>query len=570
MKHNKIELLVYGENLSSVSVQSEEPLKVIECEPNFSGKYLFVNLEIKRNATPGNYKLFFIKEKDTVKINFPIFEREFPAESHAGFSEEDIIYLIMPDRFANGDTTNDGAVGKLPNQLNRKSGLTRHGGDIKGIAEHLDYIAGLGATAIWITPLLENNMPISYHGYAATDLYKIDARFGSNDDYKNLIAEAHKRKIKIIYDHVSNHVGINHPWVENPPERDWFHGTPENHLNALHEKMSPFDVHADSLVIKRLREGWFVNEMPDLNQKNPHLKKYLIQNAIWWIEYAGIDGIREDTYAYVDQDFLSEFISVIKTEYPKFNIVGEVWTGEPEFLSQYMKGNKYGEKNAQLNIVTDFAVRDALATFLQSGKLYPLYNVICKDFLYAPENKQLVFIDNHDLVRPAFLANGNTEKIKTAFTAMFTLRGIPQILYGDEIGLYGGKEHGEIREDFPGGWKSDKRNAFEKSGRTEKENELFEFVKKLIEIRKNNPALAKGELVHFPPQNNVYFYIRKTEASKYLILLNGNDFSARLDLSIAKNEIKSDAVFYDEFTGEKITADKILLAPFSFKIFEIK
>ncbi len=568
MKHNEIELLVYGENLDSVNAFSaSENFRVTNVIPSFSGDYLFVTVNLSENIKPGNYPIFFVGGEDTLTLDYPVSEREFAPESHAGFSEKDIVYLVTPDRFANGDENNDTV---FVNQLNRSDGLARHGGDIAGIIRHLDYIAELGATAIWINPLLENNMPISYHGYAATDLYKIDPRFGTAELYKTLVRKAHERRLKIIYDHVSNHVGINHAWVEKPPCKDWFHGTPKKHLSAMHEKMALFDVHADSGVVKRVLNGWFVNEMPDLNQKNPHLARYLIQNAIWWIEFAGIDGIREDTYAYVDQDFLSRFIVALKNEYPNINIVGEVWTGEPEFLAPYLKGNKFGNGKAELNIVTDFAFRDALAEYLNAGKVYQIYNTFCKDFIYAKENKLLTFLDNHDTERPMFIARNNAEKVKSAFAVLLTTRGIPQILYGDEIGLYGGKDHGAIRCDFPGGWRGDERNAFLPEGRTETENEIYNCVKRLILLRKNNPALSEGKTVHFPPRRNVYAYIRQKDGERFLILINGNDFPVRPDFELIKKYFARNVRFFDVSERKTFSVSEIELSPFGFKILRVR
>lgn len=570
MKTNEIELLVYGENLANTKVFSEnDAIKIIKYEPNFSGKYLFVTVKVNGATEPDDGKIIFVNEGDSVEINYPILKREFPAESHAGFSEKDVVYLITPDRFANGDETNDTALG-AENLLNRAEGLARHGGDIEGIIRHLDYFNELGVTALWINPLLENNMPISYHGYAATDLYNVDPRFGNNELYKKLVGEAHRRDIKIIYDHVSNHVGINHKWVENPPCEDWFHGTPQNHLPALHEKMALFDIHADSNIVKRVLQGWFVNEMPDLNQSNPHVARYLIQNAIWWIEFAGIDGFREDTYAYVNQKFLKRLVETLKNEYPNFEVVGEVWTGEPEFLAPYLKNNKFGNENTELNVVTDFAFRDALADFLGGGNLQKLYDVMCKDFIYAPENKFMTFLDNHDLQRPLFIARGNTDKVKTAFAMLFTLRGIPQILYGDEIAMYGGKEHGEIRSDFPGGWKDDKRNAFTEKGRTKKENEIFNFVKRLILLRKNHPALQNGKLTHYPPYRNVYTYVRENGEEKFLVIVNGNGEKAKVGGGMFKDLVADGSEFVDAFSGREIEIGKAEIAPYGFLILRAK
>jgi glycosidase len=571
MKHNALQLLVYGENLNATKVLSEnEQFYVNDFAPAFSGKYLFVNVTLAENIKPGEYSLLFITNADSQRVSFPVLKRENEPTAHVGFNKSDVIYLITPDRFANGDMTNDRNPENALDQYNRGDGLARHGGDIAGIIEHLDYIAELGVSAIWVNPLLENNMPISYHGYAATDLYSIDPRFGSNELYKKFVAKAHEKKLKVIYDHVSNHVGINHPWVKNPPTKTWFHGTPENHLSAMHEKMALFDVHADSNVIKRTLEGWFVNEMPDLNQRDEKLARYLIQNLIWRIEFAGIDGIREDTYAYVDQDFLARLITEVKNEYPNITFVGEVWTGEPEFLAPYLKENKFGNKNAELNIVTDFAFRDALASYLRDGNVYGIYNMFAKDFIYNPKNEQMIFLDNHDTERPVFIAHDDLRKVKSAYVLLFTARGIPQILYGDEIGMKGGKDHGAIRSDFPGGWEEDKRNAFLKEERTKKENEIYEFVKRLILLRKTYPVFPDGKMTHFPPRDKVYSYVRKTDDETFLILISGNEKETAFNLNAFENLRQKNKAIYDVLENKGLNADTITLPPFGSKILRIK
>ena len=315
----------------------------------------------------------------------------------------------------------------------------------------LDYLKDLGITSIWSTPLTENNTFRSYHGYAATDFYKIDPRLGTNELYKKFVEEAHKHGLKIILDHVSNHFSDDHVWMKNPPTPNWTNGTKENHLNANHNKMIFTDIHADSSTIKNVERGWFVDSMPDLNQENPFVANYIIQNTIWWIEYSGLDGIREDTYPYNNQKFMARWGKVILNEYPTINIVGEVWTGETDFLAGYQKDTFLPRSfNTYLPAITDFALRDVLIGYLQErNNLYNIFNVIAKDFLYKYPNNLVTFADNHDLARVMFYAKGNLDKAKIVYTVLLTTRGIPQIFYGSEIGIVGTDDHGKLRASFP-------------------------------------------------------------------------------------------------------------------------
>ncbi len=573
MKWHTLDLMIYGDNLQDVTVKSDddEAMRVLKTNQTENGKYLFITLQISSDVSPGKYKLIFEKNNLSVEKFFPILQRTEKPKEHIGFNPHDVVYLITPDRFSDGDTSNDRSPEGLPDQFDRSKELSRHGGDIAGIIRHLDYLQSLGITAIWINPLVTNNTEFSYHGYAATDFYHIDPRFGSNEDYRRLVWQAHKKGIKVILDHVSNHIGINHPWMKNLPYPDWIHGTESHHLKAMHEKVSYFDVHGAEEVSKHLEKGWFVDRMPDLNQDNPHVANYIIQNTIWWMEFAGADGIREDTYSYVSPFFISNWAANILNEYPAANIVGEVWSGEPAYLAAYQQKSKVRDFNTFLPSVTDFALRDAFADFLSGkGNLSQFYTVFSKDYLYSNPNNLLTFIDNHDLVRPILLAEGNTAKVKLAYALLLTSRGIPEILYGDEIGLEGGKSDGEIREDFPGGWASDKRNAFQRFNLTPKEKDLFDTIHKLIELRKRYPALSSGEMTHFPVRNNVYYYIKSIGAKKYLVVLNGNDRSVVPNFDLLKDRMIEYAVLEDLFTMKKYKSNKIKLPPYGFKIFEIK
>ncbi len=574
MKTNNIQLMVYGENLSNYKASfNSQGITVKKIYNNKNTNYSFIDISISASAKPGNYKLFFNKGNQKINVEFPLFKREVSNKIHRGFNQDDIIYLIMPDRFSDGDTTNNVVDGMI-NDFNPQSPIGRHGGDLEGIINHLNYFNELSVTALWLTPVLENNTSVSYHGYAATNLYKVDPRLGSNNLYKQLAAKAHNAGLKIIYDHVSNHIGTNHPWVNDPPLKDWFNGTKENHLNAWHDKMVLWDIHGAALTKKHLTEGWFVNNMADLNQTNPFVAKYLIQNTIWWIEYAGIDGIREDTYPYIDSKFTSKWAKEILNEYPKLNIVGEVWTGEPAFLAPYQKDSPLNKKyNSNLPVVTDFALQNAYESFLKgSSDLYPIFNVLAKDYLYKNPYDLLTFVDNHDLVRAMFNADGNADKVKIVFTHLLTSRGIPEIFYGTEIGMTGGKEDGLKRSDFPGGFPGDTSNAFNEKGRMNFQNNLFNFFKKVIVLRKNYKSLSEGKLSHLPPKDGVYIYSKKYKDEYTVILLNGDDRSKEVDISLVENLCKQNPVFYDLMNNSYVkTVDgKILLKPMSANIFLVE
>ncbi len=537
MKWNKVQLMIYGENLSNTEVNfNDDRLRIIDIKSVEKTNYLFVDVFIPDDIPEGNYTLTLKKEDYEISVEYKILLREFPAESHIGFNNEDVIYLIFADRFCDGNPLNN-TIGDSLDEFTSADLDGRKGGDIEGIISKLDYLKTLGVTAIWITPLLENNMWMSYHGYAVTDLYKIDPRFGSNELYKILVQEAHKRGIKIILDHVSNHVGINHSWIKNLPMEDWLNGIPENHIIAHHDKMAFLDIHGDSLVVKFTTEGWFQDYMPDLNQRNLLLKKYLIQNTLWWIEYSGLDGIREDTYPYSDQKYLSEWAEVILNEYPNFNIVGEIWKGVPSIISGYQDKSPVREHIFESNLpaVTDFAFADAVRLYLSGEKgIYYVYETLAQDIVYDNPNNLVVFMDNHDIERAMFIANNNIEKVKIVLNLLLFTRGIPVIFYGTEIGISGGQTHGELRQPFPGGFVGDQRNAFLNSGRTEKENEIFDYLTELLKLRKEYRVLSKGKMRHIYTGGDLYVIIKTYEDEQAIIILN----TGEKNITIQPSQIK--------------------------------
>lgn len=538
MKLNKIQLMIYGSNLKNFSASFDDrKIKVLKTHQLENPNYAFIDIEIPNNLPAKVYKLKLNSSNQTVSIDFPIYKREKTKNKFQGFNQTDAIYLIMPDRFVNGDVSNDSIAG-YSDSMQKIQYQGRAGGDLQGVINKLDYIKELGFTAIWLTPIVENNTFRSYHGYAATDFYKVDPRLGTNEIYKKLVEEAHKRNLKIIFDHVANHCSDDHPWMKNLPMKNWFNGTKENHLEANHNKMVFTDIHADSTTIKQVEQGWFVSSMPDLNQENIYVQNYIIQNTIWWMEYAGFDGIREDTYPYNNQKFMSRWAKTILNEYPTTNIVGEVWTGEVDFLSTYQKNNPFKKMNTYLPSVTDFALRDVLIRFVEGkDNTYQIFNVLAKDYLYTDATQLLTFVDNHDLPRLMYFAKGNIQKAKMAYDILFTVRGIPQIFYGSEIGMVGTDDHGSLRIPFPGGFPNDKRNAFAEQGRTDYENDIFNHLKTLLKIRNSNKAFTLGKLVHFPPINDVYVYFRIHGNEKFMIVVNNNSKTQLVNFSSMNNYV---------------------------------
>ena len=554
MHWSEVQLMLYGENLDQITARSaNEGVRVTGVTSVPNDGYAFVDVEINSDASPGTYPIEIVHAGGTTTVEFPVLERE-PREGRAqGFSSEDAVYLITPDRFANADTTNDVVPG-LRDEYDPSDPGMRHGGDLQGIIERLDYLKNLGVTTLWLNPVLENAGRNSYHGYAATDLYRVDPRFGSNDDYRRLVDKAHERGMKVIFDHVSNHIGIEHPWIGDLPRESWLNGSVEEHASQKHYKMSITDPHADPRSETLLRTFWFVDAMPDLNQRDPLLATYLIQNTLWWIETTGLDGIREDTYPYPDQAFLARWAEAIRTEYPGFDIVGEIWDTAPAFTAVFQEGTSVPRDfETNLPSVMDFALSTAYREYVSGdGGLGAVYQVIAQDFLYGDPQMIMTLADNHDMPRIAFLAENAAdpdaarERMMQVLTMLFTSRGIPQILYGTEIGMVGGPSHVELREDVPGGFPGDERSAFTESGRTDAENEIFDHVQTLLRLRSEHPALTRGTLTHYPPTygNEIYRYVRRYDGEEggrgaervareddtVLVLVNGHDEPRRVDL----------------------------------------
>ncbi len=572
LKPDTVQLLVYGKNLHGVKVISKNKnFKIISSKDGYSSNYLFLYFKLNVQKA-GQYPLIF-KKKGEVSINYSVKKKSENNNIHRGFDGSDVVYLTFTDRFCDGDYAND----TIKNKYEKFKPLTlngRHGGDLQGVINKLNYLKDLGVTALWITPVLENNMWMSYHGYAATDLYKVDKRFGSNELYRRLVDRAHELGLKVIMDHVSNHVGINHPWVKYLPWKSWFNGSKRNVPPVSNNKIAYFDVHADSLTPVKTETGWFTDYMPDLNKRNKLLADYMIENTIWWIEYLGIDGIREDTYPYNNLRYMSRWAKTIERNYPNFTIVSEIWKGLPLILSEYQAYPKINLGfNSYVPSVTDYALYDAFVKFLKNrGGLNAIYETLAQDFVYRRPDMLLTFIDNHDVDRAMSVAKGDVNRFKMALGMLLTTRGIPEIFYGDEIGITGMGQDGLRRAHFPGGFKNDGRNAFLASGRTKRENEIFNFTQWLLRLRKKFKALKFGKLIQFPPSENIYVYFRIYKSQKIMILLNNGKNKRTVALNEQKYLING-ADLINLYTLKKTSCSsemKIKAAPESIQIFLVK
>jgi glycosidase len=552
MRNNTVQLMVYGENLDGCTVTTASKyVRVGRVVHTGNPAYVFVDLEIEPDAPAQSYPLTFSRNNESTIFTYPILKRESPSGRYRGFSPSDIIYLITPDRFANGNRQNDSVAG-MRDGYRPTERIGRHGGDLAGILQHLDYVKQLGPTTIWINPLIENNTDISYHGYAATDLYTIDPRFGTNELYARLVREAHARGLKVIMDHVSNHISIHHPWIRNLPSPDWLNGSIVAHQNTQHRKITQPDLHSDSLVKSNVTDGWFTDSMPDLNQRNPLLATYLIQNTIWWIESTGLDGIREDTYPYADQRFLSDWANAIIAEYPAFGIFGEVWIHDPAFLAGYQRGSFFPKAfDSHLQSVTDFGLFEAFMRIFGDEKadIDVLHETLAKDFLYPEPNNLVTFLDNHDVARIAFVCKQDWRRVRMALTLLMTLRGIPQLFYGTEVGMVGGTDHGDIRQDFPGGFPGDTHNAFLAGERTVEERAMVDFTRWAIALRREHPSLSSGAFVHFPPSKNVYYFIRTFGDESILVVCNNGNVPATVDLTPLEMYVRSARTLRNLMTG---------------------
>jgi len=539
--------MVHAENISETKPVFNYPGLTMESVVHVENpNYLFINLKLATDIKPGNFNIEFEKGKRVIATySYEINQRKTDSVLFQGFDNSDVIYLLMPDRFANGDPSNDDVEGMLE-KANRSNPSGRHGGDIKGIVDHLDYFVEIGVTALWINPLLENNMPeYSYHGYAITDYYKVDPRFGTNQDYQNLVSKAHEKGIKIIMDMVANHAGTGYYWHDDLPMQDWYNQWPDD-TRSNFRGTAQIDPHAAGKDYDKMVKGWFDSTMADLNQHNEFMARFIIQNTIWWIEYLGLDGIRQDTYQYAYKDFMAEWMKRILYEYPDYNVVGEVWLNYPPMTAYWLdnESNLDGYRSHLTNVF-DFPLTYAVDKAFNESEgwdtgLFRLYEILTQDYLYSNPQDIVVFSDNHDGDRFYTKMNEDIRKFKMGMIFYATIRGIPHFYYGGEI-LMTGREHdghGYIREDFPGGWPGDEANAFTKDGRTPQQQEAFSFTSRLLNWRKNNKAVQYGKLTQYLPENNVYVYFRHNEEGSVMVMLNNAEEERSVDLLRFEENLK--------------------------------
>jgi len=577
MKNPTLQLMVYGQGIRDVQeVTTDYPGVIVDSLVRLdSPNYLLVYLNVK-DAQPGKMTLNF--KSQTSKLKPQIFElkaREMSGDQRMGFSNADVLYMLMPDRFAQGKGHNPQVKGMRPYKEDRTQPSLRHGGDLNGIREHLDYFCDLGVTALWLTPVLENDSPddangySTYHGYATTNYYRVDPRFGTNDDYRRLCDEAHQKGLKVVMDMIFNHSGFEHPWTLDMPSKDWLNlpewlkeskGTSNPEGTSFQQtsyKLTPVkDPYASKVDLRETVDGWFVPTMPDLNQRNPHVMTYLIQNSKWWIETVGIDGIRMDTYPYADAKGMARWMKELDEEYPNFNTVGETWVTEPAYTASWQKDSKLSEDNSYLKTVMDFSFFDKLSqakneeTDAWWNGLNRLYNSFVYDYLYPNPSSVMAFIDNHDTDR--FLGNGrDTLALKQALALLLTVRRIPQLYYGTEILMNGTKEvtDGNVRKDFPGGFPGDSKNAFTKEGRSHAEQSMFAWLSRLLHWRQNNPIITKGSQTQFIPFNGIYVIARQYGGKTVLTVLNGTSKPATMQVKRYEEVIGNASRVKDVLTG---------------------
>ena len=604
MKNPQVQLMVYGKNIRSAEVSTDYPgVRIDSLVRLASPNYLLIYMNVK-DAKAGTMQLKFNGKGVKQTVPYTLNNRKMSGEQRVGFTNADVLYMLMPDRFASSGVDRSNIKGMKAYTINRKEPSLRHGGDINGIRQHLDYFKELGVTALWFTPVLENNLPdggksSSYHGYATTDYYRVDPRFGSNDDYIQLIEEAHQKGLKVVMDMIFNHCGFEHPWVSDMPSHDWLNTpewlAPENQANnkktktidgAAHVndkylqtsyKLTPvLDPYASEIDLKETVDGWFVPSMPDLNQRNSHLMTYLIQNSEWWIETAGIDGIRMDTYPYADRTAMAHWMEVLNDEYPNFNTVGETWVTEPAYTAAWQKDSKLSTQNSNLKTVMDFAFFDRI----NAGKneetdgwwngFNRVYNSLCYDYLYNDPSYVMAFIENHDTDR--FLGEGqDTLALKQALALLLTINRIPQLYYGTEVLMNGTKKQtdGYVRCDFPGGFPGDAQNAFTKEGRTKEQNQMFNWLSRLLHWRQGNKLITEGKQTQFMPVDGVYVVARTLNGKAVLTVLNGTSHQKKMHPARYAEIIKEATTATNILTGRNIDLTKdVTLAPRATMILE--
>ncbi|ALJ04679.1 alpha-amlyase [Pseudalgibacter alginicilyticus] len=581
-KNQTLQLLVHHSNISErTPVIFHEGVSIEKVHLADSPNYLFIDLVISELTKAGKFNIIFKQDKKEDLIHtYELKSREKPSEDYIGFDSSDAIYLITPDRFANGNPNND--IIEILNEktIDRNNNNSRHGGDILGIINHLNYIEDLGFTAIWPTPLLTNDMyQSSYHGYAITNFYQIDPRFGCLEDYKTLSLKMSEKGMKLIMDQVVNHCGLEHWWMKDLPFKNWINHQ-ENYIKnkdnwddskgiiTSHRRTTNQDIYASEIDKNDMSEGWFVSAMPDLNQRNPFMAKYTIQNSIWWIETANLGGIRQDTYSYPDKNFMSRWAGDIMNEYPNFSIVGEEWTNNPLLIAYWQQGNPNRDGyNSNLKSPMDFAMQEKIVSSLNQEESWDsgfieIYKALANDFAYVNPKDIVVFPDNHDMSRIFTQLNGDVAHTKMAISYLCVLPRIPQIYYGTEILMNdfdNPGNHGLIRSDFPGGWSNDNVNAFTGKGLTDTQKDMQIYIKKLLNYRKSSKAIHKGKTIHFTPNNGIYLLFRILNNEIVIHIMNKNNTPVKLNLlrfneiGLKGRAVKNIITNYQFFWGNNIT-----------------
>jgi glycosidase len=564
MKNTELQIMVYGPGISNARLTINYPgIKVKEVAKTTNPNYLFIYLSIGKATKPGAVPMHFTEGQQKFTYDYPLLARSDKSGA-LGFSPSDVLYLITPDRFANANPANDNLEDVT---VNRENPNARHGGDLEGINKHLDYLKDLGITTIWLNPIQENKMRGgSYHGYAITDFYKMDPRFGTNDEFRSLVKTTHDKGMKMVMDMVFNHCGSSHWWMNDLPSTDWINNDGV-FLQTNHATVTVMDIHASETEKSNFLNGWFTRGMPDLNQRNRHLATYLIQNSIWWIEFARIDGIRQDTYSYLDYDFLARWCKEVNDEYPNFNIVGETWYNKASAPAWWQQRSKLSGKNSYLKTAMDFSLtfimQNAFGAKSDSAYLTNIFEDIAQDFIYPDPYNLLTFLDNHDLSRFSRKDDTDLRRYKQGLAFLLTTRGIPQIYYGTEILMTGTKEEGDgrLRKDFPGGWAGDKTDEFSKSGRTDIQNEAWDYLQKLLQWRKNSKAITHGKLIHYAPRNGIYVYSRMKDKDSVVIILNGTARDQNLPMDRFKDIIGSHTSGRDVITSSVVDLKNTVTIP---------
>jgi len=581
MANPQLQLMVYGKDISSLEPQiKSSDIQILEVHHTDSENYLFIDLTISSATKNGYFDLEFYQDNELrEKINYELKARKTDSKNRNGFDNSDLLYLITPDRFSNGDPSND-ELESMREGLNRNEPFGRHGGDIQGIVDHLDYFKDMGYTALWLNPILENDQEKwSYHGYSTTDYYKVDSRFGSNEDYLSLSRKANEKGIGLIMDIIVNHCGSHHWWMKDPPFENWINNQSGDYQETNHRKTTLLDPYASKEDRRIMTEGWFVPAMPDLNQRNKFMSTYLIQNSIWWIEYADLAGIRQDTYSYPFREFMTEWTCAIKNEYPNFNIVGEEWVDNASIISYWQENkiNKDGYSSclpSLMDFPTTFALHKALNEKESWGEGWiKLYENLANDYLYSNPDNLVIFGDNHDMSRIYTQLEENYDLYKMALSYLLTMRGIPQIYYGTEILMSnkGTDSHGVIRSDFPGGWEGDSTSVLLRKNLNAKQLKALAFNKNLNHWRKMKDVIHTGKVLHFVPKDKVYTYFRYNKEEKIMVILNKNIEKYTLDLNRFREILDANSNGKDVLSNEILELNSTIeLEPMRSYILELR